>query len=103
MVWSQDWLGILGAQTDNHLRWLLRRVALLWKELTIVANAPGATVIFLHSHPVWAAAQRRARERSEAVRRHPSFVARRGAAASGDEVAPVIRNFKVYSSTDTPA
>jgi hypothetical protein len=65
-----------------------------------VANASGATVIFLQSHPAWVAAQRRAHERSEAMRRHPSFLARRRAAASGDDV---IRDFKVYSGTDTPA
>jgi hypothetical protein len=34
------------------------------------------------------------------MRRHPSFLARKRAAASG---GAVIRNFKVYSSTDTPA
>lgn len=32
----------------------------------------GANVIVLQSHPAWLAAQRRARERSEAMRRHPS-------------------------------
>jgi hypothetical protein len=71
-----------------------------------VANAAGEKVIFLHSHPAWLAAQRRARERSEAMRRHPSFLARQRAAASGDDVAPVapvLRHFKVYSSTDTSA
>ncbi|MEB3981469.1 hypothetical protein OQ968_09360 [Mycobacterium sp. 663a-19] len=67
-----------------------------------MANASGATVIFLHSHPAWVAAQRRARQRSESMRRHPSSLARRRAAA-GEHVAPVVRNFKVYSGTDTPA
>jgi hypothetical protein len=62
----------------------------------IVRNASGANVIFLHSHPAWVAAQRRERERREAMRRHPSFVARR-AAASGEAV---IRDFKVYSGND---
>jgi hypothetical protein len=74
----------------------------LWVALggvEIVRSASGAKVIFLHSHPAWIEAQRRARERREAMRRHPSFVARR-AAASGEAV---IRDFKVYSSTDTPA
>jgi hypothetical protein len=33
------------------------------------------------------------------MRRHPSFLARRRAAAAGQ----VTRDFKVYSSTDTPA
>jgi hypothetical protein len=69
----------------------------------IVANASEATVIFLHSHPAWVAAQRHADERREAMRRHPSFLARQRAAASGGEVAPVIRDFKVYSGTDTSA
>jgi Ni/Fe-hydrogenase subunit HybB-like protein len=76
---------------------------LLKEELTIVADAAGATVIFLHSHPAWVAAQQRARERSESMRRHPSFLARRRAAASGAGVVPVTRNFKVYSGTDTSA
>ncbi len=62
-----------------------------------------ATVIFLQSYPAWVAAQRRARERSEAMRRHPSFIARQRAATSGGDVAPVIRDFKADSSTDTPA
>jgi hypothetical protein len=64
-----------------------------------VRNASGANVIHLQSHPAWIAAQRRERERRDAMRRHPSFVARR-AAASGEAV---IRDFKVYSSTDAPA
>ncbi|MGO9929585.1 MAG: hypothetical protein ACLPLP_26685 [Mycobacterium sp.] len=68
-----------------------------------MANAPGATVIFLDSHPAWVAAQRVARERSEAMRRHPSFAARPHAAASGSDVAAVTRDFKLYTSTDTPA
>jgi Ni/Fe-hydrogenase subunit HybB-like protein len=81
----------------------LQRVQLLKEELTIVADAAGATVISLHSHPAWVAAQQRARERSESMRRHPSFLARRRAAASGAGVVPVTRNFKVYSGTDTSA
>jgi hypothetical protein len=62
----------------------------------IVRNASGANVIFLHSHPAWVAAQRRDRERREAMRRHPSFIARRAATAG----EAVVRDFKVYSSTD---
>jgi hypothetical protein len=69
----------------------------------IVANASGATVIFLHSHPVWVAAQQHARERSESMRRHPSFRARQRAAGLEGEVADGIRDFRVRSSTDTPA
>ncbi|WP_156660773.1 hypothetical protein [Mycobacterium sp. 852002-10029_SCH5224772] len=71
--------------------------------MTIVAHTQEGTVIFLQSHPVWAAAQRRERERSEAMRRHPSFRARQRAAASGSAVIPLIRNFKAYSSSNTPA
>ncbi|MFZ1177947.1 MAG: hypothetical protein WAO15_17080 [Mycobacterium sp.] len=67
-----------------------------------MANTSGATVIFLQSHPAWVAAQRYARERSEAMRRHPSFCARQ-LAASGSDVIPLVRNFKVYTGTDTPA
>jgi hypothetical protein len=37
------------------------------------------------------------------MRRHPSFLARRRAAASGGDIAAVVRNFKVYSGTDTSA
>ena len=68
-----------------------------------MANTSGATVIFLQSHPAWAAAQHRARERSEAMRRHPSSSARKRAAVSGGDVVPLHRGFKVYASTDTPA
>ncbi|MEE2855163.1 MAG: hypothetical protein VX424_21220 [Actinomycetota bacterium] len=71
--------------------------------MTIVANAPEGTVIFLHSHPAWIAAQRRERERNDAVRRHPSFRARQRAAASGNPVVPMVRNLKLYSSGNTPA
>ncbi len=38
----------------------------------MTAPALGANVIVLQSHPAWVAAQRRARERSESMRRHPS-------------------------------
>jgi hypothetical protein len=76
---------------------------LLWEEFEIVANASGATVIVLQSHPAWAAAQRRARERREAMRRHPSSLARRRAAGSSGDAVAISRDFKVYSGTDTPA
>jgi len=69
-----------------------------------VAKATEATVIFLQSHPAWIAAQREERERVEAMRRHPSFLARQHAAAAGAvDIAPARRHFKLYSSTDTPA
>lgn len=68
-----------------------------------MANTTGATVIFLQSHPRWTAAQRHERERSEAMRRHPAFHARQRAAVSGGEVVPLVRDFKLYSSTNTSA
>ena len=37
-----------------------------------MAHAVRAKVIVLQSHPAWVAAQTRARELSEAMRRHPS-------------------------------
>lgn len=48
-----------------------------------MAFASGATVVILQSHPVWVAAQQRAYERTEAMRRHPSHVGRKVAAAQG--------------------
>lgn len=53
----------------------------------MMAPARRANVIVLQSHPVWIAAQRWARERSEAMRRHPSFRAHR-VAAQGDNGRP---------------
>lgn len=37
------------------------------------------------------------------MRRHPAFRARQRAAVSGGEVIPLIRDFKLYSSSNTPA
>lgn len=37
------------------------------------------------------------------MRRHPSFRSHQRAAASGNAVIPLIRNFRAYSSTNTPA
>lgn len=68
-----------------------------------MANTAEGTVIFLQSHPVWAAAQRRERERAEAMRRHPSFRAHQRAAVGANPVTPLVRDFKVYSSTNTSA
>ena len=42
-----------------------------------MAPAVTANVIVLQSHPVWAAAQERQRERREAMSRHPSSHVRR--------------------------
>jgi hypothetical protein len=68
-----------------------------------MANASGATVIFLQSHPAWIAAQRRERERNESMRRHPSSRFRRGAPEVSHAVAAGSRHFTVYSTNDTPA
>jgi len=65
----------------------------------MVANTSEAAIISLQSHPAWAAAQRRERQRMEAIRRHPSFCARQLA----DNVMPLGRKFRVYSGSDTPA
>jgi hypothetical protein len=51
-----------------------------------MASAPNAKVICLQSHPAWAAAERRARERMEAMRRHPSFQSRLPTAVLGKGV-----------------
>ena len=63
-----------------------------------MANATGATVIFLHAHPTWVAAQQRARQRNESMRRHPS--SRRRAA---DGVAAIVASLRLHPSADTPA
>jgi hypothetical protein len=41
-----------------------------------VASVLGAEVIVLESHPVWVSAQRRARERTQAMHRHPSSLSK---------------------------
>jgi hypothetical protein len=48
-----------------------------------MASASNATVIPLQSHPAWAAAERRAQERVDAMRRHPSFQSRLHSAVLG--------------------
>jgi hypothetical protein len=54
-----------------------------------MASAPNAKVICLQSHPAWAAAERRARERMEAMRRHPSFQSRLHTAVLGKGIGVV--------------
>ncbi len=49
-----------------------------------MASAPNASVICLQSHPAWAAAERRAQERMDAMRRHPSFQSRLHSAVLGE-------------------
>ncbi|BBZ43966.1 hypothetical protein MPRM_12470 [Mycobacterium parmense] len=99
------WFGLrIGRAFWNHkpVTVVHRLCGLPREELTVVAETPEATVIFLHSHPRWVAAQRRAHERTDAIRRHPSFRAR-PRAAQGGGIVPMVRDFRVCSSTDTPA
>jgi hypothetical protein len=42
----------------------------------MTTKTAGATVIHLESHPAWQAAQRRAHDRAEAMRRHPAYQSR---------------------------
>ncbi|WP_081290512.1 hypothetical protein [Mycobacterium asiaticum] len=67
-----------------------------------MANASGAKVIYLQSHPLWTAAQRRERELHEAMRRHPAFIGKQRAVAGGS-AHPAGRNVRRYGTDDAPA
>jgi hypothetical protein len=60
-----------------------------------MASASNATVIPLQSHPAWAAAERRAQERMDAMRRHPSFQSRLHRAVLGEASGAVVRELRV--------
>lgn len=62
-----------------------------WGQVDIVAGENRAKVIPLHSNPNRAAAQRRAGQRSEASRRHPSLLSDPDARASAEQIAAVVR------------
>ena len=68
-----------------------------------MASRPEATVISLHEYPVSAAAGRRARQRVDDMRRHPSMLSRRdhGGAAREDIVA-VVREIEDVATTPPP-
>ncbi|QUR67714.1 hypothetical protein [Mycobacterium spongiae] len=68
-----------------------------------MASTSGASVIYLHSHPTWTAAQEHERLRREAMRRHPAFLARQRMASRGDHAAPVVRNLRLCADAHTPA
>ncbi|WP_081288536.1 hypothetical protein [Mycobacterium asiaticum] len=68
-----------------------------------MANSSEANVIYLQSHPRWAAAQRRERQLQEAMRRHPAHIGRQRAAAAGGAVHARDRAFGLYSTGDAPA
>ncbi|MGV0740830.1 lysophospholipid acyltransferase family protein [Mycolicibacterium sp. XJ870] len=56
-----------------------------------MAGEPKAKVIPLHGNPNRASAQRRAAQRSESARRHPSVLADPGTRASAEQIAAVVR------------
>ncbi|MBO0865523.1 MAG: acyltransferase family protein [Mycobacterium sp.] len=56
-----------------------------------MAGEPKAKVIPLHTNSSRAAAQRRAGQRSQASRRHPSVLSDSGTRASADQIAAVVR------------
>jgi len=60
-----------------------------------MASAPNASVICLQSHPAWAEAERRAQERMDAMRRHPSFQSRLHSAVLGEGSGAVVRELHV--------
>nr|WP_232315500.1 lysophospholipid acyltransferase family protein [Mycobacterium celatum] len=60
-------------------------------EVNIVAGEPKAKVIPLHTNPSRAAAQRRAGQRTQASRRHPSLLSDPGGRASAEQIAAVVR------------
>lgn len=70
----------LSVQEASFLPLRLKVSASHREEQPVMPSAIEAKIIVLQSHPVWAAAQKRAHARSEAMRRHPSFLARRGTA-----------------------
>jgi hypothetical protein len=67
-----------------------------------MASAPDATVIPIQSHPAWAAAERRVRERMEAMRRHPSFQSRLRGAVLGEGIGAVVRELHVLRREAAP-
>ena len=70
-----------------------------------MAGEPKAKVIPLHSNPGRAAAQRRAAQRAESSRRHPSLLSDPGSRDSADQIAAVVREIDERRSAvaGTPA
>lgn len=66
-----------------------------------MAGDSKAKVIPLHSNSTRAAAARRAAQRAEAARRHPSLLADPGARASAEEIAAVVREIDARRGTST--
>jgi 1-acyl-sn-glycerol-3-phosphate acyltransferase len=63
-----------------------------------VAGEPKAKVIPLHSNPSRAAAARRAGQRAEATRRHPSLLSDPDTRASAEQIAAVVREIDQHRS-----
>ncbi|SBS76869.1 conserved hypothetical protein [uncultured Mycobacterium sp.] len=66
-----------------------------------MAGDSKAKVIPLHSNSTRAAAARRAAQRAEAARRHPSLLADPGTRASADDIAAVVREIDARRGTST--
>jgi hypothetical protein len=60
-----------------------------------MASATDTSVICLQTHPAWAAAEQRAQERMDAMRRHPSFQSRLHSAVLGEGSGAVVRELRV--------
>ncbi|ORA22747.1 hypothetical protein BST12_08755 [Mycobacterium angelicum] len=67
-----------------------------------MANASGATVIVLQSHPLWIAAQKREEQLRDEMSRHPAFLGRQRALAMGADLAAGHRSLRACPG-DTPA
>ena len=61
-----------------------------------VAGEPKAKVIPIHGNPGRAAAQRRAGQRADAARRHPSLLSEPGGHASAEDTAAVVREIDAH-------
>jgi fructose 1,6-bisphosphatase len=57
-------------------------------------SVASVTVVTLQTHPAWDAAQRRARELKDAMRRHPSFQPGRSAPTHDEGGTAVVREFR---------
>lgn len=64
-----------------------------------MSGEPKAKVIPLHGDSGRSAAQRRAAQRAEAARRHPSLMSDPGSQASAEEMAAVVREIDAHRST----
>jgi 1-acyl-sn-glycerol-3-phosphate acyltransferase len=68
-----------------------------------VAGEPKAKVIPLHGNPDRVAAQRRAGQRADASRRHPSLMSDTGSPASAEDLAAVVREIDAHrTATGAP-